>query len=511
MQSLIIVDDEPIILEGISKLIDYKALGATLTGTYENGVDAMAAITDDPPDVVIADIRMPGMSGIDLIRNCAQLGLDTQFIILSGYSEFEYARESMRYGVRHYLLKPCSREDIEEAVKQALSEARKAKEKRTLDKNVFQLQNTVLQGAMSSCLNEAIFRDQSAESLAQRYEAYIDLTHSSFRLFYIYFLPPEALASFLSLLKAEAQGHWPQVTLYCIYVRNTYLLMYQDSAMESSFVTKFLERVKGNFSRTTLSWEDVLISNGKEMIELLVSKIRRYGSFYYINGFQPFLQINYSGITKQLDEYYDKAIAGDEQAKQALLSSFANISDPKLYKQLAISFLLRIMSSSSDSLTLLEWLQTIEKETSLSVLQREVPKKIESLLEERQQGGSESENLIKRIRTFVNTNLEDPRLTLKYICEQYLYMNVDYVSRKFHHETGQKFSAYLTDVRIARAQKLIENNPNILVADVAQRIGFVNNPQYFSQLFRKKTGITPSQYAENIRTKGNAGQTSASN
>lgn len=95
-------------------------------------------------------------------------------------------------------------------------------------------------------------------------------------------------------------------------------------------------------------------------------------------------------------------------------------------------------------------------------------------------------------------NLENPNLTLKYIAEQHLFMNVDYVSKKFQKEAGIRFSNYLADERIQKAKEYIERSGNDRIQDIAERVGFGNNPQYFSQLFKKKTGITPSAYITSI-------------
>ena len=501
MQKMMIVDDEPIILEGISKMIDWEALGAVLTGTYSNGVDALTAITEDPPDVVISDIRMPGMSGLDLIRNCVELHLDTQFIILSGYSEFEYAQQSMKYGVRHYLLKPCSKSDIAQAASEALLDARKARESHPVDKEVFQLNNVARQGVMASIINEAMFREQPIDRLTKQYEAYFDFSHYAFRLFYIYYLPQDKLEDFLAKLREEYTRRMPQITLYSLYVRNTYMLMYSDPKMESQYITDFLSRVKGDFGATTLEWEDELIENGRELIEVLIGKIRRYGTFYYINNFKPFLEINYSGLMPQIEELYEKAKSGTSEDEQNLISMFSSISDPVLCRQIAVSFLLRITNDTTESYAMVEWLKGIENEENIHVLHKKISDRISEILQERRKSAESENSLTEKICDYVNRNLDNPLLTLKYICEQYLYMNVDYVSRKFHHEMGQKFSAYLTDVRISRAQKIIESNPNILISDVAEKIGFGNNPQYFSQLFRKNTGISPSAYAEQMKEK----------
>lgn len=112
MLRLIIVDDEEIILEALSELIDYASIGFELIGRARNGMEALNLIEDFDPDVVITDIRMPLLDGLQLIERANRLSAHPEFILLSGYDEFEYARKAMRFGVKHYLLKPTDREEL---------------------------------------------------------------------------------------------------------------------------------------------------------------------------------------------------------------------------------------------------------------------------------------------------------------------------------------------------------------------------------------------------------------
>ena len=98
---------------------------------------------------------------------------------------------------------------------------------------------------------------------------------------------------------------------------------------------------------------------------------------------------------------------------------------------------------------------------------------------------------------YVEENLANPNLTLKWIAENYLFMNVDYVSKRFIRETDQKFSNYLSNLRIQRARQLLSEGRGE-IQWVAQQVGCGNNPQYFSQIFKKSTGLTPSAFVKKI-------------
>lgn len=121
MLRLIIVDDEKIIRESIRSLIDWESLGIEVVGVCKNGLEAYDAILDSYPDIVLTDIKMPGLSGLELIEKLNDTRENIQFIILSGYSEFEYAKQAMRFGIRHYLLKPCNENQIIEAIEDVKS------------------------------------------------------------------------------------------------------------------------------------------------------------------------------------------------------------------------------------------------------------------------------------------------------------------------------------------------------------------------------------------------------
>jgi two-component system response regulator YesN len=119
MYTVLLVDDEPRAIEGLQWFVDWERLGFRICGICENGKEALDSIGRLEPDVVVTDIRMPGMDGLDMIGHCRSvLRKPPEFVILSGYSEFAYAKRALRLGVRHYLLKPVMEEEASEVLKQ---------------------------------------------------------------------------------------------------------------------------------------------------------------------------------------------------------------------------------------------------------------------------------------------------------------------------------------------------------------------------------------------------------
>ena len=114
MKTVIIVEDEFRIRHGLSNLINKVGMGCRVIGEAENGYEGLKMIQDMECDIVITDIRMPKMDGLEMIEKARNIGASCTFVILSGYAEFEYARRGMRLGVTDYLLKPVMISDVKE-------------------------------------------------------------------------------------------------------------------------------------------------------------------------------------------------------------------------------------------------------------------------------------------------------------------------------------------------------------------------------------------------------------
>lgn len=117
---MVLADDEVVITKGIQKLVDWNALGIEIVGVFEEGKSAFEAIVRLQPELALLDISMPGMTGIDIIRECAVLKLNTQFIFISGFQDFEYAKNAIKYGAVDYLLKPVILEELMNAIERCI-------------------------------------------------------------------------------------------------------------------------------------------------------------------------------------------------------------------------------------------------------------------------------------------------------------------------------------------------------------------------------------------------------
>ena len=127
MMTVMIVDDERIAREGLRDLVDWESLGLQVSCVAANGLQALQWLDNHLVDIVITDIKMPQMDGLELLRNMSERGLHTTTIILSGFNDFQYAQKAIQYGVLHYLLKPVHMDELQEVLKRAVAEREKGR------------------------------------------------------------------------------------------------------------------------------------------------------------------------------------------------------------------------------------------------------------------------------------------------------------------------------------------------------------------------------------------------
>lgn len=119
MYRIMIADDEPLIIKGLRKMMDWERMDVRIIGEAQDGRELMELLEKEQPDIIISDISMPGKSGLDIIREISEQNMDTKVIFVSGFQEFSYAKAAIKYGAVDYLLKPVTVEELEKAINRA--------------------------------------------------------------------------------------------------------------------------------------------------------------------------------------------------------------------------------------------------------------------------------------------------------------------------------------------------------------------------------------------------------
>ncbi len=508
MLKVMIADDERIIRETISQLIDWNSLGLELVGVCQNGIEAFDMIQDESPDIVLTDIKMPGLSGIELIARISANNRDTQFILLSGYGEFDYAREAMKYGVRHYLLKPCAEEQIVASLREAAEECYRHRATNRAESS--QTRYVLYHNIIVEILNElAMVTDDRHAQVYEPYRKYLDFDGEPYDLLCLHGVQETEMEDVYEQIRSYHSEHTPGLPLHGVYVPGQLMLFCKKYEGDSRSVMTMLDSLSQGENGPRFTQEGYRLSSLATLLDTLWSRASRYGTLRYLGNLHPVSSCNYRGViqsvktlceeirTLRADPSAQSRAAQTEKAEE-LLKILSGVINPDFLLQLCSSVLL---SFSNDSL----FFTPVEATERMIELQgfsaaEEINASFAPWLRElfRTPGGAEQDRLVARIQSYVREHLDNPDLTLKWIAETYLFMNVDYVSRKFARETGCKFSRYLTDTRIQYAKQLLAENGAEKIQSVAEQVGCGNNPQYFSQIFKKSTGMSPSAYAKMI-------------
>lgn len=166
MYRLVIADDEKTIRESIATLIDWDKLDVKVVAVCKNGNEAYDAILDEYPDIVLTDIRMPGMSGLEMIQRHRETGSSIEYIILSGYGEFEYAKKAMELGVQNFLVKPCNENEIIEVIQKVKALIDRKRRFIELSAQQYAVKNDVFSSRIWTILEEELTNGSEKEPFA---------------------------------------------------------------------------------------------------------------------------------------------------------------------------------------------------------------------------------------------------------------------------------------------------------------------------------------------------------
>ena len=503
MLKILIADDEKIIRETIANLIDWQSLGLNLIGCVKNGLEAYNMILDEYPDIVLTDIRMPLLSGLDLIEKIYALNKNTQFIILSAYNEFEYAQKAMQFGVKHYLLKPCNEKQIISCLKEVIHNYYELYVTSTSFQSISplnaQFQNNLIINLINSGLASFYSGTETFEKELKDKSRYLADLPSSYDVCYLYFLEEENREQAAQYMNAYRIRHFPLLTVYTLYVKNTCIFLLNSAGIDFRKLDTYLSRLFFPSQSAEISYERKRFDSFSEAFSEIIRKIRRYDVIYYTNQTDFITVNNYKNIFQDVQELSHNIYhQNTEKARESfsLLCDLLNgITDAAFLKQLSSSVIITSVHRhpSFTAVSAAELMMQINSQDSCCQICDILIPKMKMLTDEHASDNFTG-TLSRKIQQYVEENISASDLSLKWIAENYLYMNVDYISKKFFRETGQKFSRYLTEVRIKKAKELLSNVEVDKIQNVAKQVGLENNHQYFSQIFKKSTGMTPSQY-----------------
>lgn len=497
---MILADDETIITKGIQKLIDWPSLGIEVVGAYEDGKKAFDGIIKHKPEIALLDISMPGMSGIEILKECNLLHLKTKIIFISGFQDFEYARDAVKYGAVDYLLKPVIRDELLTALEKCFNdfginqktEGSMIDKKEENDYEKLSSQENVWYQPVYAMIR---YTEEVEESLKKL----VDFSVMSFLESYIeerrlgiVFLNQENICI---VLKKAVPGHDKNL----LKILRTQAI--QQTGQQLYFVSG---RCVENMGGISAAFQECLAKKGylffsdahvPAIIDVERPVFERRGE-----DKEKFESIRENLTTAVINR--DRAVF--EKAFDSLEEIVCRMSDGKredacFYFCTTIRMVeakLAAMGFRKEGLEITDILEISKNTTSYSSLAATSKGILEGYMGNIQKLAEQSER-----QTYLNAKryMEEhysEELTLNSMAE-YVHMNPYYFSAFFKKYAGENFKAYVNKIRLEQAVALLLST-NKKIIDIAMETGF-SDTRAFSAAFQKNYHETPNAYRKRMR------------
>lgn len=482
LYTLLIVDDEEIEREGMAQFIPWDTYGMKVVGTARNGAEGLEKIAKYKPDLAIVDIKMPVMNGIEMIRKAKEQYPDMTFVVLSGYGDYEFTSQAMELGVRHYILKPCDEAKMITVLNKAFAELEETRER-----NAHSEKMETEARLLKPYAREQLFRDLllgKAQASSGARQLLSGLGGEQRTVLLLDFRLKCGFDSLERYVVGNMLGDLlPDGTLLMTTGINRDVLVLTDAMAEPSVETA-VQVLKKEFkrfetlpmlssaSRTgTLAELSVLFQQVQELLQLNPDE----------NETALLRPSQNAALPETVTEIFDiralRQAGSYEELLRELALAFARM-EAKNYRprqrqqlcELAWKLLFEDKAAPEDSLP--AWADALTAAWSLP----------------------QPDARSREIFLAIYENLSDPDFSLQTIAQQRLFMSEDHLRRIFSQMTGERFSAYLERARITQAQRLLEFQPDMKISRLAELVGYPLDGQYFSKVFRKICGVTPTEY-----------------
>lgn len=503
MYKLMIIDDEPMVREGIKLLLPWEKYDFTVCAEGVDGVDGLEKIMIEKPDLVLLDIKMPGLSGIEVIKESIKCGFKGAFIILTGHSDFEFAQSAISLGVRGYLLKPIDEEELINYLG-SMKEELNVKIEEELHRRVSEhkarnevLRNLLLGGVEKSILKRELkqyhleFQEQSycvailnnvislentdmSEIILSRMEKFINKNDSIEQVL----IDEDIVLIYKGMEMAEFYAYLNQlmikmktVTQYNTFITVGHRITHWYDIHYSYEYAKLLSQYEFLYKEKEIITPDILENIGYHCENPLLTE-----------DIITLIEIAERDKLKQLFEqsviYCRNLLMREAEAKIYFIHLLIDLSNK----------IARSYDQKKEELpNHLKFLQEMKKAKEIQNLKDSMIAYCFELSEII--GGASTDNIIKRVILFMEKNYEKD-IKLETIAKIFHY-NSAYLGLIFKKSTKESYNSYLDKIRIKNAKELLLNT-DLKVYQVAEKVGY-NNIDYFYSKFKKYVGIPPKE------------------
>lgn len=537
MYKVLIIDDEAIIRKGIKNIINWKQLDCQVCADACDGMEGMGLIKKHLPEIIITDIRMPGLDGLSMIKQVKSIVPNSKIIILTGYRDFDYVQDAIKCGAFDFILKPSKIQELTSVLTRAVNEINDQKI-RHMEKDRF----------------KALF-EQSIPILREKllYDIIYGLNTSEYEITEKMKLFNINIQNFVLVLMEndydeKSNSSQYDKHLYQFGIVNSFEEIFAEKYEVSSimlnssrvgFIIQKPDRIPldiGEISEKCGYLQEVInngfgftvtiaVSSGGVSALELPEKLKEclgsleYKSYIGTNSIIQYSDLNsffryedYSTLDKYQKQLLESIKSGNEGLVRVTTQNISryvttnniNINYMKNFYYITLSAINNIRISVSavdadkkheegkDIASLLKLIEKSDSEEELNSLLEDVAVRIAGKVNN---FNNRSIKLILRKAIDYIQEHYSEQVTLNEVAEN-IYVSTFYISRMFKRELGISFVDYLNDVRIEKAKELLKD-VKYKTYEVAEMVG-IPDPHYFSKIFKKYSGMTPSEYKETL-------------
>lgn len=506
MLKILLVEDEPPILRDIQMQIEQYSKDCTVCGAVYNGRQALEYLEQTKllPDVIITDIQMPVVNGLELIRKVKKNYPSIVCVILTGYGEFSYAQEALRMGVREYILKPVEEDALSNLLKKLYHEHQIKKAQKQFHYNyVYTSDNTSVPSGVYAVAFLCLCTIPMLESSSHEFST--NFPNTNF------------LESSLSEL---------------LHSQDTFWIIDGKSPMEKAIIFNFNQSdhneihyfFKKFFKQICKSTPSISVA-----VEIMSNNINEIGAS--LRRLRYFLTCNIILEQSQLLFYPEEStyknaqgFAAQTELIQKLASAFSglqvqffqkslknalsDIEKSKLPQNQLFQFIYNLLNtclasiSSNKEFLNFNIMECANDTLFLSRTYEQLYQNLSSVFDDifesilsSQNNGARKDQICLLLDTYIKKSYAQP-INTQTLADRFGFSPA-YLSKVFREYKNISPMEYIISLRIEKAKKLFRESPSVLIKDVSLAVGY-EDPQYFSKVFKKITGLSPRQFLNQL-------------
>lgn len=530
MYRVMLVEDEKIIREGLKLSLDWEQHGLSIVAEARDGAEGLALARECRPHLIFSDIRMPGMDGLEFAQNVLQVLPDVKIIIISGYKDYDYIRQSLQLGLFDYLLKPIDQEEFEQVVKKAVSQIHKDESSKQINietNSLIRQSRNVLHTAM---LNRLTLGDLDLLHLPKTDPFLQSLNTEK------YMCAVLRIENLQEAVRGRFEGDEPALLFGLMNIceesasedtfifhqyglnKQITLLKSLKTSMEAKEEERFLQscrRLLANikqFSKIAANigvgqphsgWKGIHTSYLEACVAVEQTTFAAHGQLK-LSETKPMHKSTVL-MTPEFESLLQGAIEQKDEEKikgfiTALFHSTEarNAARKEVFDTMGklVAFVNRIHPHDEDLNRGKDYLLNLEFMLfrSFDSLEEIVNWMYEYVVV-RLSGGNpvypNSHVLIQRLKDYVTDNFSSDEVSLSFLSVKF-GMSIYQICRLFKREFEVNFHTYLTELKMQRAKEYLRGT-SMSVQDIAYLVGY-KELKYFFKVFKKQTGLTPSEF-----------------